>query len=497
MTELARGPKVRSKLDPSALPFRSRLTGAKRFAAWCKKYLIVPKGRGVGKPLILRDWQVDLVGSVLDSEPRPNIAGWMLPRGSGKTSLMAAWAVYELFNGPRGNQIVVTAVDQRQAELAFSTAAAMVTANEDLSSRCLVFRERLEVPGNGSTFVAYPAEAKRLEGLGNFTLAIADEIGVIARETWETLLLGLGKVDNATVVGIGTPSSDADSVLLNLRQYGQENPQDKSFVWREYSAAGFEDHAVDCDHCWRISNPALGDFVTEKDMRALLPPKTREAEFRRKKLCQFPPENDDPFVPPEVWDAIGTGSGVPEGSEVVIALDGSFGGSHADTTALLVGTVDKAPHFDTLAVWESDGRPDWQVDVLAVEDEIRQACSRYRVRELVCDPFRWTRTMQVLAEEGITVSKFSHSTSRLTAATTDLYNAIVNAQLSHSADETLTRHVMAATVVESDKGLKLAKVSRSRSAAKIDLAACLVMAHSRCTWYATSRRRSRYAGFRR
>ena len=33
--------------------------------------------------------------------------------------------------------------------------------------------------------------------------------------------------------------------------------------------------------------------------------------------------------------------------------------------------------------------------------------------------------------------------------------------------------------------MRLAKVSRSRTAAKIDLAACLVMAHSRATWRAT------------
>jgi hypothetical protein len=212
-------------------------------------------------------------------------------------------------------------------------------------------------------------------------------------------------------------------------------------------------------------------------------------------LCQFPPDNDDPFVDPEVWGAIGTEQGIPDKAEVVIALDGSFGGSHADTTALLVGSVDKVPHFATLAVWATDGRPDWRVDVFAVEDEIRAACQRWKVRELVCDPFRWTRTMQVMAGEGITVAEFPHSPSRLTAATTDLYNAIVNARMTHSGDETLTRHVMAATVIESDKGLRLGKVSRSRSAEKIDLAACLVMGHSRSTWLSMNRKRKRYASF--
>ena len=50
-------------------------------------------------------------------------------------------------------------------------------------------------------------------------------------------------------------------------------------------------------------------------------------------------------------------------------------------------------------------------------------------------------------------------------------------------------------VIESDKGLRLGKTSRQRSAQKIDLAACLVMAHSRCTWLAMNRKRKRYASF--
>jgi hypothetical protein len=40
-------------------------------------------------------------------------------------------------------------------------------------------------------------------------------------------------------------------------------------------------------------------------------------------------------------------------------------------------------------------------------------------------------------------------------------------------------------------------VSRARTAPKIDLAACMVMAHSRATWLATRIKRYKYASFRR
>ncbi|WP_347958152.1 terminase TerL endonuclease subunit, partial [Gordonia aichiensis] len=117
-----------------------------------------------------------------------------------------------------------------------------------------------------------------------------------------------------------------------------------------------------------------------------------------------------------------------------------------------------------------------------VEDEIRKACSRWNVVEIVADPFRWTRTLQVLESERLPVVEFPHSPSRLTAATGDLYSAALNGKISHSGDSTLAAHVGAAVIVEDARGIRLAKTSRSRKARKIDLAACLVMAHSRATW---------------
>lgn len=492
---MQRGPK--KEADLSVLPLQSAVTPTKQFAWFCAEYLVVPKGKGVGQPLYLRPWQSDLMSSVMDPVVRPSIAGFMLPRGSGKTALMAGWMLYELFCGPEGNQLVCVAVDERQAHLLFETAATMVALSPELSSRCVVFRDRLEVPGRRSTFTALPAEAKRLEGLGNFSLAVADEIGVISRDTWTTLLLGLGKVDNATVVGIGTPSATDDSVLLDLRQYGQDHPEDETFVWREFSADEFRDHPVDCRHCWALANPALGDFLNESAMVALLPPKTTEGAFRRARLCQFIPENENPFIPADVWRDLSTGEQIPDGTEVVLALDGSFGGASADATALLLATVSPCPHFMPLRVWVSDGTPGYRVNVVEVEDEIRLAQSRWAVKELVMDPFRWNRTAQILAAEGLTVSEFPWSPARVTKATTDLYSAATNGKMTHNGNETLSRHVLAATVVETpDGGLKIGKTSRRRNAPKIDLCSCMVMAHSRATWLATHRKRSRTYSFK-
>lgn len=146
---MQRGPK--SPVDASPLPFRSRKTGADRFAAWVTKYLVVPKGKGAGKPRRLRPWQIEMLRPFLDPEPRPVVGAIMGPRGLGKTGPFAALGLYELFCDPDGNEIPIVAVDERMAGRLLKPAAQMVELNDELARRAVVYRDRVEVPGKRST----------------------------------------------------------------------------------------------------------------------------------------------------------------------------------------------------------------------------------------------------------------------------------------------------------------------------------------------------------
>lgn len=474
---VAVGPKKRVSCDP--LPFVGEGSPSEQFTQFCQQYVKVRNGFHAGEPLEIYDFQRSLVSSVLDPDPKPRLACWLLARGNGKTSLLAAISVFKMFTSDIGGDIVCCARTKDQANLLFRAARDYVEMSPELIARCQTGRERLYVPGNRTSFECLVSEPASLEGL-QFSFCAVDEIGVTPRETVDVLMLAQGKRPESVLLAVGTPPhSPDDSVLLDWRALAQETG-DEYVVYREYSAAGYEHHDKLCEHCIQLANPAYGLFlatdVFKRDART-----AKEPAYRRSRLGQFVYGGEDSFVSAEDWDALAVCAGVPEGTDVVIAVDGS----HArDFTAILVGTVDKRPHFDVVAVFDPADTNN-RIDVLAVEDVIRSACRRWNVREVVADPFRWNRTLQVLASEEIPVVEFPHSPSRLTKATTDLHGAIVNATFTHSGDTRLRSHVLAASVIESDGGLRLGKQSRSRNAPKIDLVACLVMAYSRSSWLAS------------
>ena len=481
---VAAGPKRAA--DPSPLPLESSADGSERFADFCRQFIVTPKGTGARQPMILRPWQRQLVGSVLDVFPQPRTAGWMLPRGQGKSTLVAALGLYDLFLGQEGASVVVAATDERQARIVFGIAVRMTELSDELGSRCQVLKDHIRIPERGATFQCLPAEPKRLEGL-DATLFLLDEAGVISRDVYEVLTLAQGKRERSTLLAIGTPGPDPyNSVLNDLRTYAAEHPEDRSLVWREFSAAGFEDHPVDCRHCWELSNPALGDYLHEDALVALLPPKTREATYRRARLCQYAKDTGGRWLPSGAWDACRTDDRIRPGADVVLGFDGSY---RDDSTALVVGTVSPTPLFDVVKVWSAPpGDDDWRVPIADVEQTIRDACKRWRVVEIVCDPYRWARTMQVLDAEGLPVVEFAWQPKRITPATTDLYRAILGREISHTGHPVLKQHMEGAVIVSDGNGSRIAKEGR-HSKNKIDAAAALLMCHSRATW--RSRKKTR------
>jgi phage terminase large subunit-like protein len=220
------GPK--RDVDPSPLPLRGSRRRELAVARFAADYIRAPRGHGVRKPLRLRPWQRALIAATWDQRPRPRLAGWMLPRGQGKTSLTAVLALYELLAGPEGAQVVVVVVvatDERQAGLCHRIASRMVELHPELEARVQQYADALTVPSRGSSFQVLPAVPKRLEGL-DFTLAIVDEAGRVDQEVYEVVSLATGKQQSSVVLAIGTPGPELEQTVLGrLRTYGIDHPR--------------------------------------------------------------------------------------------------------------------------------------------------------------------------------------------------------------------------------------------------------------------------------
>jgi phage terminase large subunit-like protein len=430
----------------------------------------VPKGTGARKRLKLRPWQREIIAAVMD-EPRPRQALVSIPAGNGKSTLAAALGLYGLLGDrTEGAQVLVVASDERQARIIFTTARRMVELDQDLADRVQVFADHLLEPRSNSVFMALPADPGALQGWDP-SLAIVDELHVVTDDVYEAMEARAGKREQSLLLAISTPpkASQDDSVMRRLVDHGREGG-DPSFYFREFAAP--PGCPVDDEQAWAIANPALDDFLHRDAPRATLPPKMREAAFRRYRLGQWVTV-EDAWLPDGAWNSCTQVQEIPDGAEVVIGLDGSFS---RDCTALVVATVEDHPHVHLYRLWEApEGARDWRVPVVAVEDAIRAACLRWRVLEVAADPYRWQRSLEVLDGDGVPVHEFFQNAARMGPATARAYQLVVDGELSHDGDPALARHVANAILKADSRGARLAKEHKD-SKRRIDAAVCMVMA---------------------
>jgi phage terminase large subunit-like protein len=310
-------------------------------------------------------------------------------------------------------------------------------------------------------------------------MTIVDELGVIDADVFEAMRLASGKRAESTLLTIGTPPREPDSIMRTLVEHGRQE-DDPTFALVEYAAP--EGCALDDRNAWKVANPALGDFRFEDGM-ATEARTVRESTFRLFRLGQWITSPEEAWMTPETWAAATAVVEHGGDTDVVLALDGSFS---QDCTAVVGCTVADRPHVFVVGVWENPNPGDdaFRIDVQEVEHTIREACARWHVLEVTADPYRWTRTLQVLADERIPVSEFPQSPSRMTPATTALYEAIVNGTVTHDGDKRLARHVTNAVLKADSRGTRLVKEHKD-SKRRIDLAVAAVMSHDRARWHAS------------
>ena len=449
-------------------------------------------GGSVGEHIILRPWQKQLIRALLarraDGRYKHRQALIGMARKNAKSTLLSGLALWNLVTGPGGGEVYAVASGKEQARIVFSGVKRMVEMDPDLSDLLTLYRDSIEMPSTGSTFKVMAAEAPALEGL-NPSFVIYDEVHTaVNRELWDVLALASGArpeplMVGITTAGVRTDNFGRDRLAYSMYGYGRrivsKEQVDDSFFMAWWEPKNLSTVDVSSLKAAKDANPGLDDLVSVEEFEASRL-RTPEAEFKTKRLNMWV-ESNNPWLPSGVWDARRKNMGkVDLTGWVVLAFDGSY---KNDSTVVIGCTVDtERPYLFPIGLWEKDSSYDldWRVPIQDVEDAIREACRDYTVVEVTADPYRWSRSIQVLQDEGINVTEFPQSPARMVPATQRFYDAVLNYQLQQSGDPAVARHVGNATVKVDSRGARLAKAQAGK---KIDAAVASVMALERAQWY--------------
>lgn len=444
-------------------------------------------GGRAGELLRLRDWQRDTIEDLYARDPdtglyvmREGLIG--IPRKNGKSQLFSAIALYELIEGPFGGEVYAMAGTKDQARILFGVAKRMVELEPSLDENLVMFKDAIEYKEKGSVFRVLSSEAGLQEGL-NPHCTLFDEVHVQPdRELWDVMSLAMGarrepKLAGITTAGARYDARGEDSLCYQLYEHGKKvargEVDDPSFYFRWW-----EPYDPNADHrsasTWREANPGYDDLVTVADLKSVVN-RTPEHQFRAKRCNQWTAATST-WLPYGAWNARKDVRSIPDGTEVILAFDGSF--SH-DSTGIVAVEIGDRPHIAVVGHWEPtvhDGEG-YRVPIFDVEETIRDACRRWSVVEIVADPYRWARSLQLLEGEGLPIVEFPQSPQRMTPATNTFYEAVMNATLTHDGDPRLARHMENAILKTDSRGTRLVKETQ-KSKRHIDLAVCAVMAVS-------------------
>jgi phage terminase large subunit-like protein len=286
-------------------------TRAERNIRWIETYCRVPEGKDVGKPLKLREWQKVEIVKIYDNPAGTRMALLSFAKKNGKTALAACLLLLHLA-GPeakRNTQIPSTAQSRDQAAVVFDLASKMVRMSPELDS-CITIRDTLKqmhCPDLGTLYMALSADSSTAHGKSP-CFALHDELGQVRgprSELFNAVENAMGAHESPMSVVISTQApTDADllSVLIDDALDGNDPRIVVSLYTADPNLDAFSIEAI------RQANPALGDFLNEKEIldqaaKAKRMP-SQEALYRNYTLNQRV-EASNPFVTEAVWKANG------------------------------------------------------------------------------------------------------------------------------------------------------------------------------------------------
>jgi phage terminase large subunit-like protein len=460
----------------------------------------IPEGRFVGERVQLREWQKDEIRRIYNNPhgTRRAIVSW--GRKNAKTTL-AAFLLLAHLCGPRhrpNSQLYSAAQSRDQAAILFGLAAKIVRMSPELRDFVGVrdTAKQIYCSELGTLYRALSADASTAYGLSP-SFIVHDELGQVKgprSELFEALESAVGAQEEPLSICISTQApTDGDllSILIDDAKAGHDPRVVVSLHSADPDDDPFSDEAI------KKANPAFGDFLNAKEVRAMaedarrMP--SREAEYRNLVLNQRV-EASNPFIPRSVWEACA--APVKEFSKDLPLYAGLDLSAVNDLTALvLIGRIDGVWHVqptfwlpgEGLAdkarkdrvpydLWHQQGyllaAPGKSVDYEYVAEYLRGVFDKYNIRKLAFDEWGYRHLKPWLLKAGFTepfleerFEAFRQGTKSMTPALRVLESEAANGRLAHGGHPVLAMCNANAVIEGTDDARKL---SKKKSHGRID-----------------------------
>lgn len=482
-----------------------------RNIAWVEKFCLVPEGKDVGKPVVLRDWQRDEVRRIYDNPHGTRTAIISFARKNGKTALVAFLLLLHLC-GPEAkpnSQLYSGAQSKEQAGALFNLAAKVVRLSPELNEFVGIrdTQKVLYCPDLGTTYEALSAEAKTSHGKSPIFI-VHDELGQVRGPNfplYSVLESGTGAHEAPLSIIISTQAPNPGDLLSMLIDDALTG-RDPHTVVSVYAAP--DDMDPFSEEAWKLANPAYGDFRRATDVRdeankaKALP--SLEPEFRNLYLNQRV-EMFAPFITRTIWEACNATPADFDGLPVYGGLDLS---AVSDLTALvyvapLDGVWQTRPKFwlpsEGLAeksradrvpydVWAKQGHllttPGRTIEYEYVAAQIFADCQRMDVRKIAFDRWNYKNLKPWLAKAGFRpeqldgddaiFAEFGQGFASMSPALRALESAVLTGNIAHGAHPVLTMCMANAVVTTNPAGDR--KLDKAKASGRIDGAVALAMA---------------------
>lgn len=493
---------------------------AEKAAQACRRVENFPHIKGEwarrGELIHLEGWQLFIVCSIF---------GWVdkktglrrfrtvyieVPRKNAKSTLAAAIGLVMLgLDDEAGAEVYSAATTRDQARIVFSDAQAMVRKSQPYREKtgAQVGAHNIHILSQACKFEALSRESSGLDGL-NIHCGIIDELHAHkTREIYDVIETATGARQQPLILAVTTAGSNRSGICYEIRGYLLKLldgvAEDDTFFGVVYTIDDGDDWTD--PKVWAKANPNYGVSVYPDDIarlakKALEMPSARN-NFLTKRLNVWV-NADTAWMDMRKWEACGNADLVPEdfeGEECVIGYDLASKVDLAARIQLFEKSRDDGVHYyafgkyylpeeaaengtnSQYSGWAEDGRliltPGNVIDYAYIEDDLKDAGSRFQVREVPYDPFQATQFSTRMAAEGFTMVELRPTVLNFSEPMKELEKLVLSGRFHHDGDPVLTW--MVSNVVCHTDAKDNIYPRKERPENKIDGVVALIMALNR------------------